>query len=274
MADKLRIGVIVSLSRDIDAEMKKVHDFGLDNCQLACWAPELYTNEMLEAVRKASREYGVEITSLCAGYPGEVHWNFVDGPSTIGLVPPETREMRVQALIQGVEFAAKLGVPSATTHAGFIPENPKDPLYAGTIEALERVAARAKELGLQFCFETGQETPITLLRAMMDVGTDNLGVNFDPANLLMYGKANPIDALDILGPYVKGVHAKDGEYPTKPTHLGVEKPLGEGRVNFPEFIAKLKSYGYNGCLTIEREISEPRQIEDIKRGIKYLEPLC
>ncbi|MGQ9455104.1 MAG: sugar phosphate isomerase/epimerase family protein [Armatimonadota bacterium] len=274
MPDKLRIGVIVSLGKDINEEIKKVCDFGLDNCQVACWSPELYTDETLEALKKFTSQYRVEITSLWTGYPGKVHWNFTEGPSTIGLVPPETREIRVQALIQGVEFAAKLGVPSTTTHAGFIPENPRDPLYIGTVEALARVARRARELGLFFCFETGQETPITLLRAMTDIGTDNLGVNFDPANLLMYGKANPIDALDILGPYVKGVHAKDGEYPTKPSDLGVEKPLGEGRVNFPEFIRKLKSFGYSGTLTIEREISGPQQIEDIKKGIKYLEPLC
>lgn len=103
---------------------------------------------------------------------------------------------------------------------------------------------------------------------------DNLGVNLDPANLLMYGKANPIDALDILGPYVRGVHAKDGEYPTDPGKLGVEKPLGEGRVNFPVLIPKLKSFGFSGALTIEREISGAQQIVDIKHAIKILEPLC
>ena len=98
-------------------------------------------------------------------------------------------------------------------------------------------------------------------------------MNLDPANLLMYGKANPIDALDILGPYVKGVHAKDGEYPTDPRQLGVEKPLGEGRVNFPALIAKLKTFGYSGALTIEREISGPQQVEDIKRGMELLKAL-
>ena len=84
--------------------------------------------------------------------------------------------------------------------------------YGWTVEALATVAKRCKELGLAFCFETGQETPVTLLRTMNDIGTGNLGVNLDPANLLMYGKANPTDALDILGRHVKGVHAKDGEY--------------------------------------------------------------
>jgi sugar phosphate isomerase/epimerase len=182
--------------------------------------------------------------------------------------------MRVDALLKGAEFASKLGVPDTITHAGFIPENPTDPLYEGTIEALRKVAVRNKELGLHFCFETGQETPITLLRAITDIGTGNLGINLDPANLLMYGKANPVDALDIFGTYVRGVHAKDGEYPTDPAKLGVEKAMGEGRVNFPVLVPKLKSLGYAGALTIEREISGDQQIVDIKRAIAILDPLC
>ena len=274
MAGKLKIGVMMSLGNDVREEIRKVSDLGLASCQLASWAPEHYDDDSLAAVKRASSEFGVEITSLWTGFPGPAVWNFTEGPATIGLVPPEYRKMRVEALIAGAEFAAKLDVASTTTHAGFIPENPKDPLYEGTIEALRRIATRCKELGLAFCLETGQETPVTLLRAMTDTGTGNLGVNLDPANLLMYGKANPVDALDILGAYVKGVHAKDGEYPTEPGRLGVEKPLGEGRVDFPRLVGKLKSCGYAGSLTIEREISGDQQIKDIKHAIKLLAPLC
>ena len=124
-----------------------------------------------------------------------------------------------------------------------------------------------------FRFETGQETPITLLRTIHDIGTDNLGINLDPANLLMYGKANPVDALDVFGQYVRGVHAKDGEYPTNGRQLGVEKPLGEGRVNFPALLAKLKTLGFCGALTIEREISGPQQIADIQKAKAMLAAL-
>lgn len=274
MADKLKIGVLVGLGENVREEIAKVRELGLASCQLGCWNPDTYTNDVVVETRKAAGELGVEVSSVWAGYPGKAVWNFLEGPVTIGFVPPETREIRVQALIAGAEFAAKLGAPSVTTHAGFIPENPKDPLYEGTVDALRRIAARCKDLGLSFCFETGQETPITLLRAMSDIGTGNLGVNLDPANLLMYGKANPIDALDILGPYIMGVHAKDGEYPTEPNSLGVEKPLGDGRVDFPRLVPKLKSFGYSGPLTIEREISGPQQITDIKRAIDLLDPLC
>ncbi|UCH36213.1 MAG: TIM barrel protein [Armatimonadota bacterium] len=270
----LKLGVIVGFHEEPEPELQKVADLGLPTCQLSSWNPVMYTDENAARLRRACADIGVEITTLWTGYPGPATWNFVDGPATIGFVPPEHRDMRVDALLRGAEFARAIGVPSITTHAGFIPENPCDPLYAGTIDALRRIAAHCKELGLDFCFETGQETPITLLRAMTDIATGNLGVNLDPANLLMYGKANPVDALDILGPYVRGVHAKDGDYPTEPGSLGREKPLGEGRVGFERLIPKLKSFGYAGALTIEREISGDQQIIDIKRAIEILTPLC
>ncbi len=139
--------------------------------------------------------------------------------------------------------------------------------------AIRDVASYCQSNGQGFWFETGQETPVVLLRTISDVGLPNLGINFDPANLLMYGKANPVDALDIIGRYVRGVHAKDGEYPTDGRNLGVEKPLGEGRVNFPLLLAKLKALGYDGALTIEREISGPQQVADIKRAKLLLEEI-
>lgn len=274
MIERLKIGVLVSLGHNVRDEIRKVRDLGLGSCQLSTWDPAQRTDELAVVIKQACADFDVEVSALWVGYPGPSTWNFTEGPTTIGLVPPEYREMRVAALVQGAEYADKLGVRDIITHAGFIPEDPGNPLYAGTIDALRAVAERAKTLGLHFCFETGQETPITLLRAMTDIGTGNLGVNLDPANLLMYGKANPIDALDILGPYVRCVHAKDGEYPTGPSELGVEKPMGDGRVNFPVLVPKLKSFGFTGALTIEREISGDQQIADINRAIAILEPLC
>lgn len=271
---KLKLGVMASLEKGADAELRKVRDLGLSTCQLTCWNPALYTDAVAAEVSHASQEHGVEITTLWAGCPGRNVWNFVEGPATIGLVPPETREARLGALRAGSNFARKVGVTSVTTHVGFIPEWPGDPQYEPTVLALKEIASQCEANGQLFCFETGQETPITLLRTMQDVGTGNLGVNLDPANLLMYGKANPVDALDVIGRYVRGVHAKDGEYPTDGRSLGKEKPLGQGRVNFPVLIPKLKSLGYTGALTIEREISGPRQIADIKLAIGLLEALC
>jgi sugar phosphate isomerase/epimerase len=156
---------------------------------------------------------------------------------------------------------------------GFIPENPNDPAYLGVTAALRDVLACCRKNGQKLLFETGQETPVTLLRLMEDLGKQDLGINLDPANLLLYGKANPIDALDVFGKYVLDVHAKDGEYPVDGRNLGEEKPLGKGRVNFPRFIARLKELGYDGPITIEREISGEQQRKDILEAIEFLKGL-
>ena len=246
---------------------------GLHACQVTCWDARCLSDGVADKLREMCVTHDVKITTIWTGMPGRYVWDLVEGPDTIGLVPEKTRRMRLEALKRGSDFARRVGVSSITTHVGFIPENPSAPLYRGVVDALREIAAHCRSNGQAFWFETGQETPVALLRTIEDVGTDNLGINLDPANLLMYGKANPVDALDIIGTYVRDVHAKDGEYPTNGRRLGVEKPLGQGRVDFPVLIRKLASLGFQGTLTIEREISGPQQIEDIKRGIRYLEQI-
>jgi L-ribulose-5-phosphate 3-epimerase len=270
--DKLQIGVMTHISTTPEDAMGKTADLGLHSCQ-SLWPPN-GRPELAKHLRQAADDADVTITTLWAALSGPAAWNFTEGPITIGLVPPEFRADRVEELEKAAEVAAEIGVQSITTHVGFIPEFPGDPLYQGTLVALKAVAQKCLECGVEFWFETGQETPITVLRTIEDIGTQNLGINLDPANLLMYGKANPVDALDVFGQWVRGVHAKDGEYPTNGAELGVEKPMGEGRVNFPALVPKLKSLGYKGHLTIEREISGPEQVEDIQRAIEILSPLC
>ena len=112
-----------------------------------------------------------------------------------------------------------------------------------------------------------------MLRMFEQIGMDNLGVNLDPANLIMYGKSNPVDALDVFGKYVRGVHAKDGRYPTNGHNLGPEVPLGQGKVNFPALIRRLHELGYDGSFTIEREIAGDQQIRDILAAKQLLEDI-
>ena len=269
----MRLGVLVPLEERPQESIGKVRALGFPTCQVSCWEPMRMTQENAAALRQAADVAGVEITTIWVGTPGRRVWNFIDGPRTIGLVPPETRSERLAALKHGSDFASWTGIASITTHVGFIPENPDDPKFAGTVEVLRELAAYCRANGQEFWFETGQETPITLLRTIEDIGLPNLGINLDPANLLMYGKANPLDALDIFGAYVRGVHAKDGEYPTNGRELGREKSLGQGRVNFPALIGKLKALGYSGALTIEREISGEQQLADIRAGKAFLEGL-
>jgi len=125
--------------------------------------------------------------------------------------------------------------------------------------------------GQQFLMETGQETPTTMSRMIRDVALPNIGVGLDTANLILYGKANPVDAVDILGPHVRSIHAKDGRWPTDPSELGEEVQIGKGLVDFKTVFTKLHRLGYTGAVTIERETSGPQQIEDVRQEKVYLE---
>ncbi len=267
-----RIGVITSLKPGGNS-LKEVAEFGLKTCQLNCWNPVLYTQERVDSIRQESEETGIKISSLWAGWPGPKVWDFVDGPRTLGIVPSEYRAERIDALKRAGEFAHQIGAPAIVTHLGFIPENATDPLFDEVIEVVRDIALFLKEMGLQFWFETGQETPVTMRRLIACVNTGNLGINLDPANLILYGKANPIDALDVFGDYVYSIHAKDGLYPTDPMKLGHEVKVGLGRVRFPEFFQRLKEIGYPGAFIIEREISGPQQRADIAETVTYLERL-
>jgi len=225
-------------------------------------------------LREALNQYQIEATSLVVGGPGREVWDFYGGPLTIGLVPRETREARIAHIKKASDFAKQCGIAAVQTHCGFIPENPNDPVYKETVTAMRDVAGYCKRNGGQnFRYETGQETPIALVRAIQDVGLDNQGVNFDLANLILYGKANPVDAIELLGPYVQGIHAKDGLWPTNPKELGQEVPIGKGKVDFPRIIGRLKELNYRGAVTIEREISGPQQVEDVRAAKAYLEKL-
>jgi sugar phosphate isomerase/epimerase len=186
-------------------------------------------------------------------------------------VPPATRAARIEALRQVSDFAKQLGIAQVQTHCGFIPEDPADPLYPQTVEAIRDVARICQGNGQYFLMETGQETPTTMFRMLRDVAMPNLAVGLDTANLILYGKANPVDAIDILGPHIRSIHAKDGRWPTDPSRLGEEVLIGKGLVNFKEVFTKLHRLGYAGTVTIERETSGPQQIEDVRQEKLYLE---
>lgn len=269
----MRLGVLVDLQPNVEDGFRPLKELGLSGCQLGCWDDSLFTAEIAGKVRAVAEDLGARISSLWCGWPGPRVWDFSEGYLTLGLVPPEYRYARLEFLKRGSDFAKLLGVDQIVTHAGFIPENPTDPVYPGLVAALRDLAAHCRKNGQYLLFETGQETPVTLCRLMEDLENEPVGVNFDPANLLLYGKANPVDALDILGRYIRDVHAKDGEYPVNGRSLGEEKPLGKGRVNFPRFIARLKELGYDGPITIEREISGEQRRKDILDGIAFLKEL-
>ena len=265
-----RMGIIIDVGEDPEAALKRVHDFGVPTCQAMT---DDFSGRVYNALKVAMEKYSIEVTAIATigGPPNE--YTFYEGPLTIGVVPPKYRQQRIDNYKRASDFAKRLGVPAIHSHFGFIPENPNGPDYEGVVGALRDVATHVKGNGQIVLMETGQETPITMLRAIDDAGVDNLFVNLDCANLILYGKGNPLDALDVIGHLVRGTHAKDGLFPTNPRKLGKEVPIGEGKANFPKLIPRLKELGYPGPLTIEREISGPQQMEDIKMEKLYLERL-
>jgi L-ribulose-5-phosphate 3-epimerase len=266
----LRLGLIIAIGKDPDSAMAKVRDLGLTTAQVVV---DEFESGLPERLRQALDRNTIEPTALVVGGPGKEVWDFLGGPLTIGLVPRETRAARIARIKQASDFAKQCGIAAVQTHCGFIPENPNDPIYKETVAAIREVATHCRGNGQNFRYETGQETPITLVRTILDVGTDNQGVNFDLANLILYGKANPVDAIEVLRPYIQGIHAKDGLWPTNPKDLGEEVPIGKGKVDFPRIIARLKVLNYRGAVTIEREISGPQQVEDVLAAKRYLETL-
>ena len=246
---------------------------GFHHCQLVSWDPQYWTDANAEEVRALTKEFDIEITAFWCGWVGPKLWNFTEGPETLGIVPVAYRAERLQNLLDGSAYARRLGIADIVTHMGFIPENMTDPSWPGVVAAIKVLARTLKANGQNLLFETGQETPVVLLRLFEAIGTDNLFVNLDPANFILYGKASPVDALDVIGDYVRGVHAKDGFYPTNGYELGKEVKVGEGKVNFPLLLKGLRAHGYDGSLTIEREITGEQQIRDIIDTQKYLNAL-
>jgi len=268
------VGLVVNPFSAPEATFKRVHDMGFNNCFLELTG---YTNNGGFTAQIASQfgellgKYSLTATTVEVVGPPPLEWNFLRGPSTIGLVPPKTRAARIDALRQVSDFAKLLGIPQVQTHCGFIPEDPADPLYPGAVEAIRTVAQHCQGNAQYFLMETGQETPTTMSRMIRDVAMPNLAVGLDTANLILYGKANPVDAVDIIGPHVRSVHAKDGKWPTDPSQLGEEVQIGKGLVDFRQVFTKLHRLGYAGAVSIERETDGPQQIEDVKQEKVYLE---
>lgn len=268
----MELGLVISPANAPEATIRRVHEMGFKTCFLSLDGYiGRYTPAAADELRRLLMKYDVRATTAEVVGPGILKWNFVEGPATIGLVPRKTRAERVAALTGLSDFVKQIGVPQIQTHCGFIPEDPADPLYAETVVAIREVAKHCDGNGQNFLMETGQETPTTMSRMLRDVGQPNLGVGLDTANLILYGKANPVDAVDILGAHVKSIHAKDGRWPTDPSELGKEVQIGQGLVDFKQVFLKLKRAGYTGAVSIERETSGPQQIEDVRQEKLYLE---
>ena len=266
----MKIGCTVGFHgiQDLESRFLELVREGFTDCQLVSWDPSDWTDENASAILRLTDALGITISAFWCGWTGPKAWNFYEGQKTLGLVPAAYRAQRAKELMEGADFAKKLGLTDIVTHMGYIPQNPLDPEFTAFCDAVREVSLHLRQNSQNLLFESGQETPVTMLRCFETVGTDNLFVNLDTANVILYGMANPVDALDTIGTYVRGIHAKDGFYPVNGRELGKEVPLGEGKVDFPAFFRKLRALGYDGSVTIECEIGGDTG-EAQKAGVRH-----
>jgi L-ribulose-5-phosphate 3-epimerase len=186
---------------------------------------------------------------------------------TGGLVPDQTWDQNWREIQESAQIAKKLGLRLVSFHAGFVPHDPADPTRPKLLNRVRQVARVFGDLGLDLAFETGQETAETLRALLTELNLKNVGVNFDPANMILYDKGEPVAALQLLAPWLKHCHIKDATRTRTPGTWGAEVVVGTGEVNWPAFFRTLSELKFDGFCCLEREAGEQR-IVDIRAGIQ------
>lgn len=273
MAD-MEVGVMMSVGWTME-QIHQIRDLGFINIQISAPPEEILEDqskrrELIDSLTDS----GLKVTTVFVGFAGESYADIPTVLETVGYLNPDTRSDRVGKTERISDFASELGVDKVAAHVGFVPEDPTDPAHQPMVDAVGSVADHCKANGQAFSLETGQETAPALLHFLETLGRDNVKVNFDPANMILYGSGEPIEALGIVAEHVISVHAKDGKWPTAEGQLGKEIPLGQGDVGMGKFVAKLQEIGYRGPLTMEREIPDWNQkVNDLVAGKALLESL-
>lgn len=215
------------------------------------------------------RDAGIHITAGMIAFPGEDYSSIAAIRKTGGYLSEPLWTERRDATIAAARLAREIGVAILTAHAGFVPPS-SDPAYPKMIERLSIVADALEELGVTLAMETGQETAPELLQFLNDLRHRNVGVNFDPANMILYGAGDPIDAIRILGRHIRHTHVKDATLSDQPRmKWGAEVPFGTGQVRARRFLDALEAADYTGPLVIEREAG-PDRVNDIAVAIAAL----
>jgi sugar phosphate isomerase/epimerase len=270
--EPLSIGVCSwSLQVTSIPELRRLLDrLGVNVVQIACGDPHHAAWEEGDRMPEAARAASFTLTGTMLGFPGEDYTT----PQTIqhsgGFGNPATRRERLERFAWALDRTRALGLSDLMLHAGFLPE-PGQPDRKPFLDTLAKVSDLASAKGITVAFETGQETADLLRQTLDELKCPNLKVNFDPANMLLYDKGDPLRAVEILGPDIRSVHVKDANRPTVPGTWGEEVPLGRGQANIKQFVQTLKKVGYRGPLCIEREVGDQEQrLADIAHGIAYL----
>lgn len=218
-------------------------------------------------------EAGCRVVSGMFGCVGEDYTTLESIRLTGGLTPDATWEQNLKNAKASALMASKLGIRYITFHAGFIPHDPAAPEYAVMLDRIRQVAAAFGGHGVAVGLETGQETAADLAAVMKALGSPNAGVNFDPANMILYAKGDPIEALRMLGQWVRNVHIKDARRTKSPGTWGSEEVAGTGEVDWPAFFKTLREINFTGEWVIEREAGTQR-VEDIKTARQLIEKLA
>lgn len=274
--EKWPVGVFASVDAGLGVRWEVIKELGVPTIQLHAPARETRTQETADQLRKQLDDMSVQLTCVFGGFEGESYADIPTVEKTVGLVPQETRADRLQEMKEIADFTNLLGCDVIGLHIGFVPHETSDPGYDGIIRVTRELCDHAAINGQKVHLETGQETADGLLQFLNAVERDNLFVNFDPANMILYGTGEPIPALEKVGGFVRSVHCKDGTWSDKPGESwGAEVPLGQGDVNIRKYLETLNKIGYTGPLTIEREIpAEPeRQLSEIGAAVELLNQL-
>ncbi|MEO2022846.1 MAG: sugar phosphate isomerase/epimerase family protein [Pirellulaceae bacterium] len=274
--EKWPIGVFTSVDAGLGVKLEVAQELGVPTIQLHAPAQSTRTQENATAFLERLDSMGIQLTAVFGGFEGESYADIPTVVQTVGLVPAATRAARTQEMKEIADFAHLLKCSVVALHLGFIPHDSSDPLYGEVVDVMREVCDHAQGNGQNVHLETGQESADGLLQFIADVERDNLFVNFDPANMILYGTGEPIEALRKVGAFVRSVHCKDGTWAENPgQEWGAEVPLGEGAVGMEAYLRTLDELGYTGPLTIEREIAqEPeRQKEEIGAAVRLLTEL-
>lgn len=267
------LGVFVSCDAGLGLPLEMVQAVGVPTVHLHSPQPQSRTAETAARLKSRLRDLRIEPTCLFAGFPGESYADIPTVKNTVGLAPRTTRAQRLAELKQIAQFARMLEIDAVGLHVGFIPHDVESEDFGELVAALREVCRHCANLGQAVHLETGQEPADILLAFIQRTKQDNLFVNFDPANMVLYGSSEPLAALEAVAPYVRSVHCKDARWSDKPGQTwGVEVPLGEGDVDIAAYVQLLVKLGYLGPLTIEREIPQTpeRQKAEIMHAVTLL----
>jgi sugar phosphate isomerase/epimerase len=276
--DKWPIGVFTSIDAGLGVHLEVAEQLHVPTVQVHAPHKGNRTPAAAEKFLKRCEKAGVRVTAVFGGFDGESYADIPTTARTVGLVPESTRPGRLQEMKEIADFARVLDCSTVALHIGFVPEDRSSADYRRLLDATRDLLDHVGSNGQHLNLETGQETADHLLEFIADVGRDNLFINFDPANMILYGTGDPIAALKKVGRYVRSVHCKDAKWANaseRGNRWGVEVPLGDGDVGMETYLRTLHQLGYHGPLTIEREIAHDpeRQKADIGQAVRVLETL-